>query len=98
MGSGMTLFGSYVGLRNFEELPAKLLNKYMAAIYIVLGGFLALIFQLVAPTSFTPLYSLTVGVGWPALLIGLSTSQNAQNIANAKLKEIEDLIKGIQGG
>ena len=89
MGSAMGLFGSYVGLRNFEALPQKLLKKELAALYIIFGGFLAYIFQLAVPAAFAPLYSLTVGVGWPALLIGLSTSQNAQKIADEKLKKIE---------
>jgi hypothetical protein len=98
IGSGVILFGSYVGLKSFEELPKKLFNPRNSIIYILLGGAIALILQLAFTQSFAPLYSLAVGVGWPALVIGLSTSQNAQQIVDAQMKEMQELLKKIQGG
>ena len=97
-GSGGMLFGSYIGLKSYEELPKKLFTKWNSIAYVLLGGAFAFILQLAFPESFAPLYSLAVGAGWPALIIGLSTSQNAQQIADAKIKEMEDLLKKIQGG
>ena len=98
VGSAVVLFGSYIGLKSYEELPKRLFTKWNSAAYIVFGGAIALILQLAFPESFAPLYSLAVGAGWPALVIGLSTSQNAQQIADAKMKEMQDLLKKIQGG
>lgn len=97
-GSGIMLFGSYIGLKSFEELPKRLFTLKNSFVYILFGGAISLILQLAFPQTFAPLYSLAVGVGWPALVIGLSTSQNAQQLVDAQMKEMQDLLKKIQGG
>lgn len=97
-GSGVTLFGSYIGLQNFETLPKKLFTTLNSVIYLLFGGAIAFVLQLAFPTTFAPLYSLAVGVGWPALIIGLSTSQNASQITQKQQKDMQDLVNKIQGG
>jgi hypothetical protein len=98
VGSGGILFGSYIGLKNYEELPKRLFKLELSIAYVLFGGAFAAILQLAFPDSFAPLYSLAVGAGWPAFVIGMATSQNAQQIANAQNKKIEEKLDKLTGG
>src|SRR3990172_11743511 len=98
VGSGGILFGSFIGLKSYEDFPKKIFTTKNSIIYVLFGGAFAVILQISFPVAFAPLYSLAVGAGWPALVIGLSTSQVTQKIADDKIEEIKDLIGEIMGG
>jgi len=96
ISSGAILFGSYMGLKDFEELPSRIFTKRNILIYLLFGGAFAVILQLVQDT-FAPLQALAVGAGWPAILVGYATSQSAKQIAEEQFKQIQEYIKKIQG-
>ena len=97
ISSGGVLFGSYVGLKDYQKLPKRIFTALNIFIYLFFGGAFSVVLQLVQE-SFAPLQALAVGAGWPALLIGYATSQSAKQIADDQFKKIKDYIEKIQGG
>lgn len=97
VASGAILFGSYVGLKDYQKLPKRIYTRRMAFIYLLFGGLFSVILQLVQD-AFVPLQALAIGAGWPAVLLGYATSQSAKQIADDQFKELKEYIEKIQGG
>jgi hypothetical protein len=94
ISSAAVLFGSYVGLKDYEKLPKRLFTLRNIAFYVLFGGSFSLIFQLVQP-SFAPLQALAIGAAWPAILVGYATSQSARQIADEQIREIRELVESL---
>ena len=96
LSSGGILFGSYVNLKNFEQLPSRIFTRLNIFIYIFFGGAFSIILQLVQDT-FAPLQALAVGAGWPAILIGYETSQSAREIGDEQFRNLKEYLSKIEG-
>ena len=90
--SGAIIFGTYIGLQNFQTLPAKLFKRQNVAIYVIFGGFFAFMFQLADTSAFAPLQALAIGATWPSVLLSMTTSNSIRDIGDAQMKDIKALI------
>jgi hypothetical protein len=90
--SGAIVFGTYIGLQNFQTLPQKLFQTRNLLIYVLFGGFFAFLFQLADTSAFAPLQALAIGATWPAVLLSMTTSNSIRDIGDAQMKEVKDLI------
>ena len=85
-------FAYYVALRLGYVVGAdvKLFETRMIAVFCVIGGCIAAIFQLPELTTFAPIQALVLGITWPTLI--------GQYVASAgeaaKNKEFVDLLRG----
>jgi len=96
ISSGAILFGSYMGLKDYQELPSRIFTNKNIFIYLFFSGAFSVILQL-GQNSFAPLQALAVGAGWPAILLGHATSQSAKQIGEAQFKEIKEYMSKVIG-
>lgn len=86
--SGALLFGSYVGLKDFQELPKRLFKKQWVILFVLFGGFFAYIFQIAQPNVFLPFQAIALGATWPAIIIGIQAPQISRDEANKQSEAI----------
>lgn len=90
-GAGAMLFISYLGLKDFQQLPKKIFTRTLTILYVLIGGAIAGIFSSLQPTIYAPIQALTIGAAWPALMHELTLSSRVKEIAS----EQEDKAKAF---
>ena len=94
-GAGASVFLGKVGLKGFTELPKLVFTNAYTAMYILIGGGIAVLFWLTAPLTFAPLYSAGIGAAWPAAIAGLVSVNQSRKVADDQVDEIKKLLGAI---
>ena len=89
-GASALVFASYLGLREIEKLPQKVYTPIYLAIYVLIGGVLAVILSSLQPTVYAPIQALAVGATWPALMQGYMLPGKFREVTSEEKEEAED--------
>ena len=91
-GAITVVSATYLGLKDFEELPKKVYTPVSLIMYLSIGGILAAILQSLQPVSYSPIQAFTIGATWPAVVQGLITPMKAKAITTGQEKDADEFL------